>query len=195
MRTVQEALDTVASLSTQQRWTRSFVVVAPQVCLVATAAAAGGVAAAIVILVLLLSFVAALWPDSHVPLVLIAVLVWQWAITVDDVRTPWALFAAAAILVVHSAAAAATIAPPPAILDRATQVRWLRRVAVVATITVAAWLTTIGVGELDTGGNVALVAAGTGAALGIVALVWPRERSPDQTRGDRGRITGGGMRR
>jgi len=177
VRSAQETLDTLTTLSSQQVWLRGSIVLATVVFVAATAAA-GDVSPILVALIVLLTVACAITPDSHTGTFLIGALAWQWLAGVDDVASPWTMLGAAAVLALHVAIAACTIAPPSAELSTMTVVRWSRRTAIVATGIVAVWAITAALVAVDTPGNVGVAAGGALALLGLLALAWPRADAP-----------------
>lgn len=116
--------------------------------------------------------VAALFPDGHWGLAVVALVAVDWGLAVDDVTTPWVIAAAVTMVAFHSALAVATIAPIGARLAPATLRRWARRTVVVVASAPPCWLAVVVVERLDPGSNQVLV----GAALVVVALaaMWSR---------------------
>ena len=169
----QEKLDALRALSAQQVCLRVAIAVSPLVCLMASSAA-GRVATIVVPIVALLGVLCATRPDSHMGVVLVGTLAWQWVVGVDDAGSAWTVLAAFAILLLHTSIAACTIAPPSAALSAATLGRWAVRSAAVGGVVLVVWIVAVALRAVDTPGTVALAAGGALAVAGLLALAWPR---------------------
>jgi hypothetical protein len=146
-------------------WTaRVLVVVGPAVTMCSAFAGDAAWSPWLLVLVVLGATECALHADSHVGLGVIVVLVWHWAATVDDVRTPWVVPAALGIAVFHTAMAAAATTPPSASWPPQMWIRWVRRFGSVSIAIVVAWLASLVVASADIAGNALL----TFVALAIV---------------------------
>ena len=164
---LRDALADLAALSLVQAYLRLVVAIAPLLVLVLAHAAGAAWSTPIAVVVLLLSLAAAVEPDSHVALVVLAVLGWFWAARVADPASVWSLPAACTVLVFHGTAALSATAPPAATLPRVTLVRWLRRVLAVSAATALLWL----LARLAVAAHPAGDAVLTAAALSVMALV------------------------
>ena len=164
--TWRAGLDELADLSHTQTCLRLLVALSPQLVLALAHAAGATWSTPVAALVLALSLGAAVEPDSHLALVVLAVLGWFWLTRVPLTGSVWSLLAGVAVLLFHSAGALSATAPPAATPPAALLTRWLRWTAAVAAATAAVW----GLVLLALGANPPGRPALTAAALGAVAL-------------------------
>ena len=115
-------------------------------------------------------------PESRAGLVLTVLLVWLWAASVEDVRTPWVLPGAAGMLAFHVGMALAATGPAQIRWHRDVVRRWASRSLAVAAITCAAWIgVRVAVRARVDGGATVLVVA---TVLIAVAAIAARARQP-----------------
>lgn len=163
------AVERFVALGRHQLVLRAGAFAFPVLALAAMSAAASAVAPAMVVLTLPLAVACAVWPDTHVGLLTMVVLLVHHAWVVDDVTSPWVLAVAVALLGMHTCMAAATVAAPGSRWSATMRRRWTRRTAVVLGATVLTWAVAGLLGATEPGGSpwllgVVLVAlAGAGA--------------------------------
>ncbi len=116
-----------------------FMAVASATIAVAFMREAGNPEPALGLAVVALAVAAALLPDTHLGLVVVAVIAAGWTITVENSLSGWAIGAAASVGTFHTALAAASVAPPGAVWSQAMRRRWLRRGCLVTTFGVGTW--------------------------------------------------------
>ena len=137
---LRSAFGEVVSLSPGQALLRLTVVVAPLLVLVAARGAGATWSGPVTVVVLVLALGAALEPDSHIGLVVLAVLGWFWLARVPDPTNLWALVAGWAVLAFHAAAALTATAPAGATRSGTVLGRWLWRVLAAGGATTLVWL-------------------------------------------------------
>lgn len=165
-RTAQDWLDLVIEAGGQQWLLRLMAVAAPVGAVLAASAAGGSWWAAGTFLVAVLAVGAAIRPDTHLAVGVVAVVVWRWLASVDDVTTPWLPIAAVCLLLFHVTIALAATIPLGAVVPGSVLRRWAARTAVVAAATVAVWVMVALLDRRDAPGNALL----TGVALVLIAL-------------------------
>ncbi len=160
-----------------------FVAVASAVIAVAFLTWAGDPEPALGVAIVAVAGAAALFPDTHLGLVAVAVIASGWTFTVDDSTTGWAIGAAASIGTFHTALAAASVAPPGASWSPAMRRRWVRRGGLVTTFGVGTWSITRAAQAIPVPESSLLVTV----ALFIVAAggVWGRALAPSGRAGTR----------
>lgn len=119
---------------------RSGIALGPLVAVLLAAVAGAGFSPTFTFVVVLLGLVGAAMPASPAPTVASLLVVAWWAVRADDELHPVVLVAAAGLLVAHVGALLAELGPASYAVDRATVVLWLRRAAVVWTVSALAWL-------------------------------------------------------
>ena len=160
----------IASWTVDKIVLRLAVVIAPLIALCAAFAGASTWSPWLLLFVFVGAVDCATQTETNLGLLVILLLAWHWAATVDDMRTPWTLVAALAVALFHTAMAAAASVPPAGHWSAVMRIRWLRRFGVVAAVTSAAWCMQVALaGSRLTGSSlllfVALVALTTGALL------------------------------
>lgn len=166
------SLGLVATLRRQSRhqWLLRLAVVAGSMLALGATMAARGTFQPIALLVIgVLTLGCAMAPDSHLGLLVVALLALNWVQTVDDETTAWLLVAAAGLLVLHTSMAAATVAPPAARWDRRMSRRWSARSGAVMAATVGAWSIAVGLANADIGGSAPVLVA---ALASTAWLTW-----------------------
>jgi MYXO-CTERM domain-containing protein len=167
------------ALGSHQLVVRAGAFAFPVLALAAISAAASAVAPAMVVLILPLAVACAVWPDTHVGLLTIVVLLVHHAWVIDDVTSPWVLAVAVSLLGMHTCMAAATVVAPGSRWSATMRRRWAGRTAVVLGATVLTWAGAGLLGTTEPGGSpwllgvVLLALAGAGA--------WARRHSIDRT--------------
>ncbi|MDO8391910.1 MAG: hypothetical protein Q7V57_15650 [Actinomycetota bacterium] len=153
---------------------RLLVVLAPAAALGCTRLAADSILA-IEVVVIAAAALVAIAPDSHVGLVVVALVGANWWASVGDLATPWSIGVAASLAVFHASAAAASVVPPSAVWTRAMCRRWLQRCSVVVCGSAATWGVVAAVHDQRVAGAQLLVAA----ALVVAAsgALWMRGAS------------------
>jgi hypothetical protein len=131
----------------------------------------GGLPPVLLLIVAVLAVGSAVWPHTHTALVVIAVVVWQWIVVVDDPTGPAVVAVALALLVFHSVIAVMANVPPSARLDAEILRRWLRRVVLVAAATVATWALVLLMEQRSASGSVVATLAGFVTALALVVVL------------------------
>lgn len=146
---------------------RVLLVLAPASALLCTRLAAGSILA-LDVAVMAVAAMAAIAPDSHVGLLVVALVAADWWASVDDPSTPWSIGVAAALAVFHAAAAAASVIAPSAVWTPAMCRRWLQRCSVVVGGSAATWVVVAALHDHRVAGAplvvaAALVVVGSGA--------------------------------
>jgi hypothetical protein len=137
----------------------------------------GGLPPIVLLLVGALALLSAVRPDTHTGLVLVAVVVWQWVVVVDDPTGPAVLAVALALLVFHGTVDLMAPAPVTVQLDHGILRSWLRRIALVAAATVAVWGLVLLMEQRRAAGSNVVSLVGLGAALVLVALLHRRSET------------------
>lgn len=132
-----------------------------------TRAAAGEVVLALSACIVAFALVSTADADSPGGALVVALVVVQWVVLVDDVTTPWSLGAATSLGVFHVATAASSVAPAGARWSKPMARRWSRRTAVVVLASAGTWLLVAAVAGADLAGNGVVVAAALLAAAGV----------------------------
>lgn len=163
-----------------QRWLLGTTATAAAVgSSIVTGVAGGGLPPAVLVIVGVLAVLSAVRPDTHTALVLVAVVVWQWLVVVDDPTGPAVVAVALALLVFHSMVALMANAPTTARLDPDILRCWLRRVVLVAAATVATWGLVLLMDQRTASGSVAVTLAGFVTALVLVAALRTQRRNAE----------------
>ncbi len=152
---------------------RMLVLVCPIVALVCTRMAGGRVPTVIEIVVVVATLWCVVVPDSHVGMLVVALIGIGWLVAVDDTTSPWSLVVALVLLVFHVSLAAASIAAPGAVWSQAMRRRWGRRTGVLGLACVAVWLLVAAVNRYDLAASSALVAAAL--VVAAVAGLWAKD--------------------
>ncbi len=148
-------------LVSPQRWVLVAVALASAVAASWLAAAEEGHQTGIVlVIVVAMAIGATILPDSHAALFAVAVILWQWLASADDVLTPLAIPMALCLFVFHTAIALMAVTPISAHVDRSTIVRWVVRSSYVAFATVAMWVIVVVMNERRAPGSVTLTSVG-----------------------------------
>jgi cell division protein FtsW (lipid II flippase) len=142
----------------------------------------GGLPPLVLLIVGVLAVLSAVRPDAHTALVLVAVVVWQWVVVVDDPTGPAVVAVALALLVFHSTIALMAPSPVAARLDPAILRCWLRRTVLVAVATVATWGLVLLLDQRRASGSAVVTLAGFVTALVLVALLQSPRRSREPVR-------------
>jgi len=129
----------LGALTRQQALLRLVVALAPVRFLTVAHAAGASWSGPVTICVMVLALASAAEPDSHVALVVLAVLGWFWAARVSDPTSWWALAAAWVVLAGHGAGALAATVPSSGQLPRAVVRQWATRAALVGLLTAGVW--------------------------------------------------------
>jgi hypothetical protein len=135
----------------------------------ATASAIGGFSGLVTVVLLVTAVVAAAFPDSSAPLVLILVMTGTWFAEVRPFSLPWSIVLAVCVLVVHVASSRAATLVPGTAFDRESTILWLRQTGLVAVGTLMVWVVSVLLAESPGDANlvVAVVAVVAVAALGV----------------------------
>lgn len=163
-----------------QATVRGAIVVSALVALVAADRSADSTLPRFMLLLILaLSVILALYPDSHVGLVIIGIVGYYWAVRANDRAGVWTLIGALAFTVFHSASALATVMPWRGAGNRAIVLRWLRRSTIVGVSATLAW----GLSALMVAAEPSTNAVLSGVALVVVGFgIWalrPRRAPTD----------------
>jgi hypothetical protein len=162
-----------------QRWLLgALAVVAGTGSSIVTGVSGGGLPPLVLLIVGALAVLSAIRPDAHTALVLVAVVVWQWVVVVDDPTGPAVVAVALTLLVFHSTIALLAPSPVTAHLDPGILRCWLRRTGLVAGATVAVWGLVLLMDQRRASGSAVVTLAGFVTALVLVALL----RSPRRSR-------------
>ncbi len=151
---------------------RVLVVISPLAALVSTRFAADHTLAFINIAVISLAFLCAVFPDSHIGVLVVLLVATQWFVTVDSTATPWSIAVAMSLTVFHASVAAATVAPPAARWTRAMWRRWSRRSMTVMIASAGTWLVVAVIDGYDIARSDVLIAAALLATA--IAAMWAR---------------------
>ncbi len=160
---------------------RALVLFSPIVAVAFTRLASGRSTLAIDVFVVVLTASCVVVPDSHVGLLVVALIGVEWLALVDDTTTPWSLAVAVMLLLFHTSLAAASIAAPGAVWSPALRHRWSRRAGALALVCVATWLAVAAVNVYDLAASSALVAASL--VVLAVAGLWARDVTLDGAAG------------
>jgi hypothetical protein len=136
----------------------------------------GGLPPAVLAIVGVLAVLSAAQPHTHTALVVIAVVVWQWLVAVDDPTGPAVVVVAVALLGFHSTVALMANAPSTVRLDADILWRWLRRVVLVAAATVATWALVLLMDQRSAPGSIVATLAGFVTALVLVVVLQAQRR-------------------
>ena len=129
----------------------------------------------VVVVVAVLAVVAAIQPDEHTALIVVAIVVMHWLAVGGGVDSAWSMAIAGALFVFHTVIALMAVTPHTAVVHSAILRRWLVRSAVMIPATVGVWIL-VGVFERrEAPGNAALSALAF--AILAVAVVALRVRS------------------
>lgn len=161
----------LGALTRQQALLRLVVVLAPVLFLAVAHAAGASWSGPVTICVVVLALASAAEPDSHLALVVLAVLGWFWAARVSDPTGWWALPAAWVVLAGHGAGALAATVPSSGRLPRALLRRWTLRLAAVGLLTAGVWGLARAGAAIHPEGRVALTVLAL-LALAGVGLWW-----------------------
>ncbi len=174
----QDRLDRVRS-SDVQRWILAVVTIGAALiaCLAAALAAPHHDPTGVIVAVSLLALAAALKPDSHVGLGLVAVIVVYWLAIVRRVTTPWSILAATGLLIAHSTITLMALCPAAAAHDRATIRRWVQRCGSTTLATVAVWALVVLFDHRRAAGNAVLTLTAL-VAIAAATLVVRRRSMP-----------------
>lgn len=162
---LQGWLDEILESSRQQWFLRLLVASTPVGAVLAANAATGTWWVPGLVLITLLAVAAAARPDSHVSLALLAVIVWHWLATVDDLDTGWLPVAVVLLVTHHTIAALAATVPTGGELPPRVLLRWAARLGLASALSVVMWATTVAMDRREAPGNGAL----TGLALVVIA--------------------------
>ncbi len=125
----------------------------------------------VVVLVGVLAVVAAVLPDDHLALVVMAVVVMHWLSLDPDVASPWSMAIAGCLYLFHTVIALMAVTPHSAVVDPAILRRWLARSVVVVASTGAVWALVAAFERRDAPGDVALTVVSLAVlTAAIVAL-------------------------
>ena len=148
-------------LVSRQRWVLVAVSLASAVAASWLAAAEeGNQTGVVVVIVVAMAIAATILPDSHAALFVVAVILWQWLASADDVLTPLAVPLALCLFVFHATIALMAVTPISAHVDRPTLARWMMRSTYVAVATVAMWVIIVVMNERRAPGSATLTALG-----------------------------------
>lgn len=161
-----------------QRWLLGAIaVVAGAGSSIVAGVSGGGLPPLVLLIVGALAVLSAVRPDTHTALVLVAVVVWQWVVVVDDPTGPAVLAVALALLMFHSTIALMAPAPVTARLDPDILRCWLRRIALVAAATATTWGLVLLMHQRRAPGSVVVTLAGFVTALVLVVVLQTHRRS------------------
>ncbi len=149
---------------------RLIIVASPMLALVFINAAADSSVVALDLAIIGLAIVCAVVPDSHLGLLVVALIGVDWLITVPISTTPWVMGAALALALFHTSMAAASVAPLATPLPISRRRSFSRRYAVVAAISLPMWLLTTVAQRTGLDGNSDLLAFTL--LLLAIAIVW-----------------------
>jgi hypothetical protein len=147
---------------------------------IVTGVSGGGLPPLLLFVIGMLAVLSAVRPDTHTALVVVALVVWQWLVVVDDPIGPAVVVVASMLLVFHSTIAVMAAAPATAHLDPAILRSWLRRTAMVGAATVATWTLVLLMDQRRASGSTLVTLAGFVTALVLAAVLRtsPRSREP-----------------
>lgn len=170
-------------LVSAQRWVFGLLsVAAAMVASIAASVSDGGGGGPLLLLVAAFAIVTLVRPDSHVGLLVVAIVIAQ-CVANDDTTTPWMIVVAVGLLLFHTITAVSAITPLDATIDEATLRRWTSRLAVAGVATVAMWVLVEVLARRDAAGSVVLTFVGF--VILIVLLAGVRAvvvRSADESR-------------
>jgi hypothetical protein len=138
---------------------RLVILVSPILATFCTAAAAGRLFLIGTAVITVLAALCAVFPDTHVGLIVVAALAVEWIIRVDNPVPAWSIGLAALLGVFHVALACASVAPGGAVLMRSLYAAWIRHGVLALSPIVAVWATTVALGHVELGRQALLVAA------------------------------------
>jgi hypothetical protein len=154
----------------RQRWGLIAVsVVAAAAASSSTALAAGHQTTVVSALIVGLAIASVISPDTHVPMAVEVIVVWQWFASTDDPTNAWAIPMASCLFVFHIAIALMAVTPVTANLDRSILLRWSRRSGYVVVATIGMWALVVALHERRASGSGALTLAGFVALTGLIA--------------------------
>lgn len=145
---------------------RLVILVSPILATACTTLAAGRPFVIGSAVIVILAAACAVFPDTHLGLIVIVVLAAEWAIRVQDPVSPWSIGLAAMIGVFHTALAFTGIAPAGADIPRSIYIPWIQRALTSIGPAVAVWATIVALDRVDFGRQAAVVAA----ALVVLAI-------------------------
>jgi hypothetical protein len=135
---LQERIDR-ARATTPQRWWLGAVAFVAAVAASVVANVAGRASVVLLVFVSMLALVAVVDPDSHIGSWVVAFVVVQWLLVVDDVTTPAAIAAATCLLLFHTLVALMAVTPASSTVPSRVLGRWGARAVVVGGATFAVW--------------------------------------------------------
>lgn len=160
-----------------QRWLLGAIAVGAAIGASIVAGVTGGGLPPIVLLIVsVFAVLSAAQPHTHTALVVIALVVWQWLVVVDDPTGPAVVAVALGLLTFHSTVALMGNVPSTARLDTDILRRWLRRVVLVAAATVATWALVLLMDQRSAPGSVVATLAGFVTALVLVVVLQAQRR-------------------
>lgn len=136
----------------------------------------GGLPPIVLLIVGVFAVLSAVQPHTHTALFVIALVVWQWLVVVDDPTGPAVVAVALALLVFHSTVALMANAPTTARLDASILRCWVRRVVLVAAATVATWALVLLMDQRGASGSIVATLAGFVTALVLVVVLQAQRR-------------------
>ena len=155
-----------------QAWLRAIVLTMPVVAFSGTSAAAGSAPPLVGLVVFGLAVACTLAPESHLGLLIVAIVGIHWLIAVDDVTSRWSLVVGLSLGALHLSMAAASVAPPAARWTPAMTRRWSRRAASASAVTTVVFVAVFVLGDARFDGTTAVLIVAL-AALSLAGL-WMR---------------------
>ena len=167
-------LDRLSLASAQQRVLRAGVLGASLLLLVLPVAAGGSLTWFFTVPALVLAVLAALLPESNIPLALVLWLGVFWLRSMPDRVDAWTLVAAVDLAVLHVACTAASYGPPGLVLDRGLLSRWARRLLLCSVAAALTWAASEVIAFLDLPPSRLALALALVAVLGWAGLIGVR---------------------
>lgn len=180
---LQSWLDRIA-LTSAQRWGLiALAVLSTAVASVVAAGVGGHQRVDVTLVIAAVALAATLRADGHTALVAVALVVWQWAVSADDVATPWSIAVAVCLLVFHSTIALMAVTPITATVDRGVCRAWITRGAWVMAATIAVWAVVVVFDQSSGANGVVLTVAAFAVLTGLVlAARWQlAKRTPAES--------------
>ncbi|MFK8024739.1 MAG: hypothetical protein AB8G26_12335 [Ilumatobacter sp.] len=177
---LQQIIDEFHATSAQQWLFRLVAVVATLGALLAAAVANERLWPAGLIVLPVLALASAVRPDAPTALLVVAIVVVHWLVTVDDVGTPWLPIAAIFLVAYHAIIALSASVPIGGTVPRAIIGRWWRNVALAGTTTLCMWGFVAVLDGRGAPGNGVLTALALAIVATVAALV--RSRALDTRR-------------
>ena len=175
---LQRWIDEFHATSLQQWVVRLVAIVAALGAVLAAAGANNRLWPAGLFIVTVLALAAAVRPDTHTALFVVAVVTWHWLATVDEVGGPWLPIAAVCLLVHHAVIALSASIPVGGVLPMTTIGQWAGRTTLAGGATIGVWALVAVLDGRDAPGNALLTGLALAIAAGAALMI--RSRSLDQ---------------